>query len=91
MHAEATRRGYRFDATKIRSSKTAPAIDVTDGQLAYEWRHLLAKLRVRALDWLAQIDQDSPPQVHPLFAVVPGGIAPWEVITAREPSGKRRP
>ena len=91
VHAEATRRGYRFDATKIRSSKTAPAIDVTDGQLAYEWRHLLAKLRVRALDWLAQIDQDSPPQVHPLFAVVPGGIAPWEVITAREPSGKRRP
>ena len=91
VHAEATRRGYRFDATKIRGSKAAPAIDVTDGQLAYEWRHLLAKLRVRALDWLAQIDQDSPPQVHPLFAVVPGGIAPWEVITAREPSGKRRP
>lgn len=91
VHAEATRRGYRFDVSKIRGPETAPALVVSDGQLAYEWEHLVAKLRVRAPDWLAQIDQHLPPQVHPLFAVVPGGVAPWEVITAGKPSGKRRP
>lgn len=90
VHAEATRRGYRFDATKIRSAATAPPLAVTDGQLAYEWQHLVAKLRVRAPDWLAQLDQRLPPQAHPLFAVTPGDIAAWEVVTPPKPPGKRR-
>lgn len=90
VHAEATRRGYRFDVTKIRGPETAPPLGVSDGQIAYEWQHLLAKLDVRAPDWLAQLDQRLPPQAHPMFDVAPGDIAPWEVITVGKPSPKRR-
>src|SRR5512144_979866 len=44
VHAEASRRGYRFDAAKIgRGGRVAP-LPVTRGQLDYEWRHLARKL-----------------------------------------------
>ena len=77
VHAEAVERGYRFDATRIAPAGTAGHIDVTRGQIDFEWRHLKKKLKVRALEWLE--GQAAPPsQVHPLFRVVPGGVADWE-------------
>src|SRR5690554_6201190 len=42
---EADVRGYRFDRTKIRAMGAADRLTVTDGQLAYEWRHLAQKLQ----------------------------------------------
>lgn len=57
VQQEASRRGYRFDVTRICStiapwSGTLPA---SDGQLAYEWQHLCAKLRQRDPAWLARL------------------------------------
>jgi hypothetical protein len=45
VHAEATLRGYRFDASKIGRSSAAghPPLKVTRGQLKYEWAHLNKK------------------------------------------------
>lgn len=77
VQAEAVRRGYRFDAGKIRGPADAPPLTVSVGQLDYEWQHLTAKLTLRAPDWLAHLGRD--PQPHPLFTVVPGTVAPWEV------------
>lgn len=75
---EADARGYRFDRTRIISpSPPAAVIDVTDGQLALEWEHLGAKLRVRSPQD-AERWGGSEPAPHPLFRVVPGGIASWE-------------
>lgn len=90
VHTEATRRGYRFDVGKIRGGAAARGLVVSDGQLDYEWQHLVAKLRRRAPAWLEQIDRDAP-AAHPLFDVVPGGIASWEITTGREPAETRRP
>ena len=85
VHAEASRRGYRFDAGRIRGPATGARLPVSDGQLAYEWQHLNAKLRQRAPDWLAQLR--GGPQPHPLFTVVPGPVALWEITrgAARTP------
>lgn len=80
VQAEAVRRGYRFDAGKIRGPASAPALTVSTGQLGYEWQHLTAKLARRAPDWLARLGGDSPPEPHPLFAVVPGDVAAWEIV-----------
>ena len=74
---ESLARGYRFDASKIRRRRSRTRMTVTRGQLAHEWKHLLAKLgrrdpaRRRAL-------RASRPRAHPLFRVVPGAIASWE-------------
>lgn len=80
---EATSRGYSFDAAKIISAGNAPPISTTHGQLEYEWRHLVAKLRVRDPAWLEQFAALARPEPHPLFNPVPGGVADWEVTQAR--------
>lgn len=78
---EATRRGYRFDATKIVASPDAALhVPLTDGQLAYEWDWLQAKLRVRSPETAGQ----GEPRPHPLFTLMSGPIEPWEVV---QPSG----
>ncbi len=75
---EADRRGYRFDRTRV---VVVPDPDltmtVTDGQLALEWRHLLAKCRQRSPEWAARLEAEQA-RAHPLFAVVPGPVADWE-------------
>lgn len=80
IHAEAARRGYRFDAAKICSSgRPVESIEVTSGQLDYEWAHLAEKLRLRAPSWLDGLHSIDHPDPHPLFRVVPGPVASWEV------------
>jgi hypothetical protein len=79
VHAEACRRGYHFDATKIASSGSAEQIKITQGQLEYEWEHLKAKLRLRAPFWLAGFEHLACPGPHPLFCIVPGAVEEWEV------------
>ena len=78
VHAEAVQRGYRFDAGKIAPGGTTPLIDVPQGQLDFEWRHLVAKLEARAPAWRAALGTPQPPAPHPLFRTIPGGIAGWE-------------
>lgn len=78
---EATARGYSFDRTKI-VGRVDPALrlEVTDGQLAYEWAHLRTKLAARSPTVLARWHDVPVPEPHPLFVVVEGPVAPWEVL-----------
>ena len=84
--AEAVRRGYNFDASKIpaRARKVA-AIEETSGQLDYEWGHLRAKLAQRDPQRLETYRAIDRPEPHPLFAIVPGGVRDWEVVTGTAP------
>jgi len=79
VQAEATHRGYRFDASKIGPFTSVEKIPVTRGQLEYEWLHLKAKLKVRDPVRLAQLNELSHPNPHPLFRIVAGPVAEWEV------------
>ena len=77
LHAEATRRGYCFDAGKIGAKRLHKPIPVTRGQLDHEWQHLRAKLTIRdpaRLETMAGIAR----RPHPLFRVVAGDVEPWE-------------
>ena len=80
VQAEATQRGYRFDASKIGPCGKVPVIEVTSGQVRHEWEHLSAKLRVRDPVWLEQFNFNPLPEPHSLFRIVPGPVAGWEVI-----------
>lgn len=53
-------------------------IEVTAGQLAYEWAHLRRKLAARAPQVLAEHSGVAQPEPHPAFVVVPGPVAGWE-------------
>jgi hypothetical protein len=75
---EAQRRGYHFDAAKIQRANLAQQIPETEGQLLYEWGHLLAKLQARAPQLARRLRSLSAPEPHPLFRIVPGGVRAWE-------------
>lgn len=80
VHAEAVKRGYAFDRSKVGPVRAVKPIATTEGQLAYEWQHLLKKLSVRnpALyqKWCS-VESITP---HPLFVVKPGAVEPWERV-----------
>ena len=79
VQAEATARGYAFDAGRIISlASEAAMIVVSHGQLAHERSHLLAKLQRRNPDYIATLADRALPDCHPLFAPEPGDIASWE-------------
>lgn len=75
VYEEATSRGYSFDEAKI-VQETASGLEVSDGQLAFEREHLAKKLVIRDPARAADLPDELEP--HPMFAVVPGAIAPWE-------------
>lgn len=91
---EATGRGYRYDCSRIDRLTTGSdgpgtrwdgAIEVTTGQMEYEWGHLVGKLRLRSPDWLAGLATrcevaGATCEAHPLFRVVEGSVADWEVV-----------
>lgn len=77
--AEAGRRGYRFDAEKIGAPDPALQIPVTEGQLDFEFGHLMAKLKRRAPERISELKEAGIVEPHPLFTVTPGGVEKWEV------------
>ena len=79
VQAEGERRGYHFDASKIGGGGSLASLEVSDGQLAFEWAHLCKKLRTRARKWLRGLPDLDAPEPHPLFRVIKGGVAEWEV------------
>jgi hypothetical protein len=83
VHAEALQRGYRFDAGKISRARSAGRLTVTRGQLQFEWRHLMAKLRKRDPQRRARLAAVRAIEPHPLFRVTPGAVARWEKATGQ--------
>ena len=78
LHADSLVRGYRFDAAKINRARCSGHLPVTRGQLAYEWKQLLAKLAARDPERHRQLRTVERPRPHPLFRVVAGGREDWE-------------
>jgi hypothetical protein len=80
IHAEATRRGYRFRAPPPPGPEPIPPILVSTGQVRYELALLLRKLAERSPAWAEPLRRCPSLRVHPLFQVVAGPIAPWERV-----------
>ena len=77
---EADARGYAFDRGKAGPVRERFLIPTTDGQLDYEWRHFLDKLRTRNPDLHARWRSLKRPEPHPLFRIRRGAIEPWERV-----------
>ena len=90
VHAEAKRRGYSFDRRKIERAESESRIDVSSGQLQFEWRHLLNKLAARSPQWHESWRSIALPECHPLFQMRPGAIEAWEKIAADRTADRNR-
>ena len=75
---ESQRRGYSFDAGKIVAARLETRLDEHEGQLIYEWQHLLGKLALRDPPRHALHQSIAMPRPHPLFRIVSGAIRDWE-------------
>lgn len=78
VYAEAERRGYAFDKSKIGAGAERTTLVVTTGQLEYEWAHLMKKLQARNPACFQRWRGTATPDPHPLFEVCPGDVASWE-------------
>ena len=77
---EAERRGYNFDKSKIKNRSIQSKITVTSGQIEYEFKHLLNKLKYRDPDLYKSIYGSKRIRLHPLFSKVRGDVEIWEVV-----------
>lgn len=78
IHDESLRRGYAFDRGKVGPRRRVRPITTTRGQIAYEWQHLLRKLKSRSPKHYLQMRHIRSPQCHPFVRRRAGPIEPWE-------------
>ena len=77
---EADKRGYNFNREKIPKTSKCNQIQVTEGQVEYEFKHLLSKLKNRDSNRYKELKLLKEIQTHPLFTKVKGGVEEWEII-----------
>jgi len=76
---EADKRGYNFNRSKINDSNFQDLMPVTSGQVTYELKHLLGKLKTRDPIRYEQFHTLKEAKVHPFFNTVKGDIENWEI------------
>lgn len=81
VYKEALSRGYGFDISKFDLPNTLQQLTVTKGQVNYEAQHLLNKLQTRDPKRFETLHKLITFQTHPMFTIVAGGVADWEVIS----------
>ena len=86
VYSEALERGFSFDRSKFRLTSKRLRLEVSQGQIEYEWSHLRRKLRKRSAPAWRTLAAVRMPHPHPLFETRAGPIEPWERVGR---SGKR--
>ncbi|MDD5129192.1 MAG: pyrimidine dimer DNA glycosylase/endonuclease V [Candidatus Omnitrophica bacterium] len=80
IYQEAKLRGYAFDRLRINLSRgvLAKRIAVTKGQVAFEFEHLLTKLKIRDFSRYKKLRKLKKVILHPVFRKVTGRREEWE-------------
>lgn len=78
IYFEAKKRQYKFDKEKINWNFNTLMLNVSRGQIDYEFKHLLKKLKTRDVDLYNIIKNESAIKPHPIFNVCDGEIEEWE-------------
>ena len=78
VYIESVKRGYAFDVKKIGKKFSKKRMQVTRGQLEYEFEHLRKKLKKRDPGKFLALKNISFPRTHPLFTAVNGKVEDWE-------------
>ncbi|HMC00189.1 MAG TPA: pyrimidine dimer DNA glycosylase/endonuclease V, partial [Flavobacteriaceae bacterium] len=80
VYDEAVKRGYNFNKEKINWDYSAQQLQVTNGQIEYEFKHLLNKLKIRDLEKFKTLSELTIIETHPMFDITDGPVESWEVI-----------
>ena len=77
---EADKRRYNFNRSKIANKGSENRIVVTSGQVEYEFKHLLGKLKKRDIMSYRRLKSIDAISVHPLFIKTTGSVEDWEKL-----------
>jgi len=77
IREEACRRGYCFDKRKIGKVSKA-RINVSKGQINFEFKHLKSKMKKRALQKYKELLEVKLVVSNPIFSVKKGPVEKWE-------------
>ena len=79
IYLEALNRRYTFDHRKINAYDLGlEKLPIREGQLTYEFNHLLKKLKRRNLEDYRRLRGVSVILPHPIFKTIPGDVEDWE-------------
>lgn len=78
IYLESLKRGYIFDESKIDNVSMDIKIKLTKGQLQYEFKHLLNKLKARDRERYDKFKKEKKIEENPVFFLVEGEIEEWE-------------
>lgn len=79
VEEEACKRGYNFNRHKIINKRINTKILVNSGQIEYEFKHLLNKLKKRDPDLYKKLKNTKTIKLHPLFTRKNGEVEEWEI------------
>jgi hypothetical protein len=80
VYQESVKREYKFNRNKIKWNFNPVKLIVKSGQLNYEIKHFLKKLKMRDIDKYNNLTRKTEFEPHPLFKVVEGEIEEWETV-----------
>lgn len=84
IYDESQKRNYNFDESKIDAVIAPQKIDVTSGQIKYEFTHLLKKLKKRDEISYNKIKEVKKIEINPFLKQISGDIESWEKINTYE-------
>lgn len=80
IYKEAEKRGYNFDKQKIKFFILSDKIPVKSGQIKFEFKLLLNKLKKRNPEQYLKIKSIKNIETNSIFTIVRGGIEDWEIL-----------
>jgi hypothetical protein len=80
VYLEAQKRNYNFDRQKINWAFKKCKLAVTSGQMDFEKRHLLQKLKDRDYNRFKECKKIAQFDCHPIFKITDGAVEDWEII-----------
>ena len=80
IHNESVKRNYNFDSGKIGPTSELKSIPVTSGQIDYEFKHLLKKLKLRDKIRYNKLKDLKNIELFPGFKSISGLVEQWEKI-----------
>ncbi len=89
IYKEAQRRKYSFDSRKIKKQGARGIIPVPSGQMKFEFRHLLKKLKQRDRGAFEKLKKVRRIKTNPVFRITCGRMASWEKRQRRRPPAGR--
>lgn len=78
IYDESVNRHFTFDSTKFRKPIAPLFFTVTEGQIQFEFEHLLCKLHAREINLYLSLKETTTIIPHPMFKLIKGKIENWE-------------